>query len=118
MRKRSLSSYTRSRIMAVIAIYAFVNVTCCQCIGNALVDQCLKLGIGGRCGGVGMDWLLKLRAKIVCYEKIVQIPLSNRSILEVHREHPEGNLKQLKTIKANEPKLEDILIVRNFPGVF
>nr|GEX18436.1 hypothetical protein [Tanacetum cinerariifolium] len=26
---------------------------------------------------VGMDWLLKLRAKIVCFEKIVQILLSN-----------------------------------------
>nr|GEY48550.1 putative reverse transcriptase domain-containing protein [Tanacetum cinerariifolium] len=28
---------------------------------------------------------------------------------EVHEERPEGNLKQLKTIKVNEPKLEDIL---------
>nr|GEV20821.1 hypothetical protein [Tanacetum cinerariifolium] len=36
----------------------------------------------------------------------------------VHREHPEGNLKQLKTMKVNEPKLEDIPVVRNFPGVF
>ncbi|GJU82933.1 hypothetical protein Tco_1285298 [Tanacetum coccineum] len=66
---------------------------------------------------VGMDWLSKLRAKIVCYEKIVQIPLSNGSILEVHGERPEGNLKQLKTMKVNEPKLEDILVVRDFPGV-
>ncbi|GKE23180.1 reverse transcriptase domain-containing protein, partial [Tanacetum coccineum] len=42
---------------------------------------------------VGMDWLSKRRAKIVCFEKIVQIPLSNREILEVHEERPEGNLK-------------------------
>ncbi|GJW51564.1 putative reverse transcriptase domain-containing protein [Tanacetum coccineum] len=67
---------------------------------------------------VGMDWLSKLRAKIVCYEKIVQISLSNRDILEVHRESPEGNLKQLKTMKVNEPKLEDIPVVREFLGVF
>ncbi|GJU47378.1 putative reverse transcriptase domain-containing protein [Tanacetum coccineum] len=66
----------------------------------------------------GMDLLLKLRAKIVCYEKIVQIPLSNGDILEVHGERPEGNLKQLKTMKVNEPKLEDIPVVREFPGVF
>ncbi|GJV14391.1 putative reverse transcriptase domain-containing protein [Tanacetum coccineum] len=66
----------------------------------------------------GMDWLSKLRAKIVCYEKIVQIPLSNGDILEVHGERPEGNLKQLKTMKVNEPKLEDIPVVREFPGVF
>ncbi|GJS49241.1 putative reverse transcriptase domain-containing protein [Tanacetum coccineum] len=63
-----------------------------------------------------MDWLLKL--KIVCYEKIVQISLSNKDILEVHGEHPEGNLKQLKTMKVNELKLEDILVVREFLGVF
>nr|GEV96501.1 reverse transcriptase domain-containing protein [Tanacetum cinerariifolium] len=67
---------------------------------------------------IGMDWLSKLRVKIVCYEKIVQIPLSNGDILEVHEEHPEGNLKQLKTMKVNEPKLEDIPVVREFPGVF
>ncbi|GJX23696.1 hypothetical protein Tco_0228141 [Tanacetum coccineum] len=56
---------------------------------------------------VEMDWLSKLRAKIVCYEKIVQIPLSNGEILEVHRERPEGNMK-----------LEGIPVVRNFPSVF
>ncbi|GJS37418.1 putative reverse transcriptase domain-containing protein [Tanacetum coccineum] len=61
---------------------------------------------------------LELEAKIVCFEKIVQIPLSNEEILEVHGERPEGNLKQLKTIKVNEPKLEDIPVVRKFPGVF
>ncbi|GJV71552.1 putative reverse transcriptase domain-containing protein [Tanacetum coccineum] len=57
-------------------------------------------------------------AKIVCFEKIVQIPLSNGDILEVYGERPEGNLKQLKTMKVNEPKLKDILVVREFPGVF
>nr|GEY33050.1 retrotransposon protein, putative, Ty3-gypsy subclass [Tanacetum cinerariifolium] len=66
----------------------------------------------------GMDWLSKLRAKIVCFKKIVQILLSNRDNLEVHGELPEGNLKQLKTMKVNEPKLEDILVVREFHGVF
>ncbi|GJX09894.1 putative reverse transcriptase domain-containing protein [Tanacetum coccineum] len=66
----------------------------------------------------GMDWLSNLRAKIVCFEKIVQIPFSNGEILEVYGERPKGNLKQLKTMKVYEPKLEDILVVREFPGVF
>ncbi|GKE58759.1 hypothetical protein Tco_1497944, partial [Tanacetum coccineum] len=35
-----------------------------------------------------------------------------------HIERPKGNLKQLKTIKVNEPKLKDIPVVREFPGVF
>nr|GEZ69057.1 putative reverse transcriptase domain-containing protein [Tanacetum cinerariifolium] len=51
---------------------------------------------------VGMDWLSKLRAKIVCFEKIVKIPLCNGENLEVHRECPEGNLKQLKSMKLQE----------------
>ncbi|GJW74257.1 putative reverse transcriptase domain-containing protein [Tanacetum coccineum] len=65
-----------------------------------------------------MDWLSKLKAKIVCFEKILQILLFNREILEVHGEWTEGNLKQLKTVKVNELKLEDIPVVRNFPNVF
>ncbi|GJT94523.1 hypothetical protein Tco_1090041 [Tanacetum coccineum] len=65
-----------------------------------------------------MDWLSRPRAKIVCYEKIVQITLSNGDILEVHGESPEGNLKQLKTMKVNEPKLTEIPVVREFHGVF
>ncbi|GKB08931.1 hypothetical protein Tco_0837243 [Tanacetum coccineum] len=56
--------------------------------------------------------------KIVCSEKIFQILLSNGEILEVHGERPEGNLKQLKTMKVNEPKLKDIPVVREFLGIF
>ncbi|GJS39747.1 hypothetical protein Tco_0564790 [Tanacetum coccineum] len=57
------------------------------------------------------DWLSKYKEKIVCYEKIVQIPLSNKEILEVHEECPEGNLKQLKTMKVDVQKREDIHVV-------
>ncbi|GJS41078.1 putative reverse transcriptase domain-containing protein [Tanacetum coccineum] len=66
----------------------------------------------------GMDWLSRPRAKIVCYDKIVQILLFNEENLEVHGERPEGNLKQLKIMKVNKLKLKDIPVVRNFPGVF
>ncbi|GJZ44876.1 putative reverse transcriptase domain-containing protein [Tanacetum coccineum] len=66
----------------------------------------------------GMDWLSKLRAKIVFFEKIIQIPLSNEENLEVHDECPKGNLKQLKTMKVSEPKIENIPVVHEFCGVF
>nr|GEY11236.1 putative reverse transcriptase domain-containing protein [Tanacetum cinerariifolium] len=49
---------------------------------------------------------------------LLLIPLPNVDILEVHGERPEGNLKQLKTMKVNKSKLEDIPIVREFPDVF
>ncbi|GKC53763.1 putative reverse transcriptase domain-containing protein, partial [Tanacetum coccineum] len=86
--------------------------------GHTFIIDLIPFGYGSFDMIVGMDWLSKLRAKIVCYEKIVQILLSNGSILEVHGEHPEGNLKQLKTMKVNELKLKDIPVVREFPGVF
>ncbi|GJQ94746.1 hypothetical protein Tco_0005885 [Tanacetum coccineum] len=86
--------------------------------GHTFIIDLIPFGYGSFDVVVRMDWLLKLRAKIVCYEKIVQIPLSNGDILEVHGERPEGNLKQLKMMKVNEPKLEDIPVVREFPGVF
>ncbi|GJX89418.1 putative reverse transcriptase domain-containing protein [Tanacetum coccineum] len=67
---------------------------------------------------VGMDWLSYHRAVIVCYEKIVRIPLPNGEILEIHGERPEKDLKSLSCIKANEKRLDDIRTVRDFPEVF
>ncbi|GJR20001.1 putative reverse transcriptase domain-containing protein [Tanacetum coccineum] len=86
-------------------------------LGHTFIIDLIPFGHGSFDVIVGMDWLSKLRAKIVCYEKIVQIPLSKGEILEVHRESPEGNLKQLKTMKVNEPKLEDIPVVHEFPAM-
>ncbi|GJR54792.1 putative reverse transcriptase domain-containing protein [Tanacetum coccineum] len=65
-----------------------------------------------------MDWLAYYRALIDCYEKIVRIPLPNGEILEVQGERPEKDLGSLACIKADEKKLDDIRIVRDFPEVF
>nr|GEY86378.1 putative reverse transcriptase domain-containing protein [Tanacetum cinerariifolium] len=86
--------------------------------GHTFIIDLIPFGHGSFDVIIGMDWLSKLRAKIVCFEKIVQIPLPNGDILEVHGERPKGNLKQLKTIKVNESKLKDIPVVREFPDVF
>ncbi|GJS67948.1 putative reverse transcriptase domain-containing protein [Tanacetum coccineum] len=86
--------------------------------GHTLIIDLIPFGHGSFDVIVGMDWLPKFKAKIVYYEKIVQILLSNAEILDVHGERPEGNLKQLKTMKTDEQKLKDIPIVRNFPSVF
>ncbi|GKD47211.1 putative reverse transcriptase domain-containing protein, partial [Tanacetum coccineum] len=67
---------------------------------------------------VGMDWLSYHRAVIVCYEKIVRIPLSNDEILEIQGERPKKDLKSLSCIKADEKKLVDISIVCDFPEIF
>nr|GEW24233.1 putative reverse transcriptase domain-containing protein [Tanacetum cinerariifolium] len=67
---------------------------------------------------VGMDWLSYHRAFIVCYEKIVRIPLPNGEILEIHGERPEKDPKSLSCIKADEVRLDDIRTVCDYPEVF
>ncbi|GJU32752.1 putative reverse transcriptase domain-containing protein [Tanacetum coccineum] len=67
---------------------------------------------------IGMDWLAYHRPLIDCYEKIIRIPLSNDKILEVQGERPEKDLRSLACIKADEKKLDDIRVVRDFPEVF
>ncbi|GJT60657.1 putative reverse transcriptase domain-containing protein [Tanacetum coccineum] len=67
---------------------------------------------------VGMDWLSYHRAVIDCYEKIVRIPLPNGEILEVQGKRPEKDPGSLACIKADEKKLDDIRVLRDFPEVF
>ncbi|GJZ89534.1 putative reverse transcriptase domain-containing protein [Tanacetum coccineum] len=67
---------------------------------------------------IGMNWLSKFKAEIVCHEKIGRIPLPNGEVLKVHGERPEGKLKYLTNMKTSEQKLKDIPIVRDFPAVF
>ncbi|GJU71256.1 putative reverse transcriptase domain-containing protein [Tanacetum coccineum] len=67
---------------------------------------------------IGMDWLSCHRAIIDCCEKIIRIPLSNGKILEVQGERPEKDPGSLACIKADEKKLDDIRIVRDFSEVF
>ncbi|GJX44936.1 hypothetical protein Tco_0261612 [Tanacetum coccineum] len=52
------------------------------------------------------------------FEKIVRIPFPNGKILEVQGERPEKDLRSLACIKADEKKLDDIRVVRDFPEVF
>ncbi|GJX47162.1 reverse transcriptase domain-containing protein [Tanacetum coccineum] len=47
---------------------------------------------------IGMDWLYNFKAKIICHEKVVRIPL------------PDG--------KAGDKKQEEIVVFRDFPEVF
>ncbi|GJW86029.1 hypothetical protein Tco_0159174 [Tanacetum coccineum] len=59
-----------------------------------------------------------IQALIDCYEKVVRIPLPNGKILAVQGERPKKDLRSLTCIKADEKKLDDIRVVRDFPEVF
>ncbi|GKF14156.1 putative reverse transcriptase domain-containing protein, partial [Tanacetum coccineum] len=67
---------------------------------------------------VGMDWLSRHKAKIVCHEILVRIPLESGKILRVRGERTEKSLESFKSTKLGEQKLGVILNVRDFPGVF
>ncbi|XP_076891984.1 uncharacterized protein LOC143543543 [Bidens hawaiensis] len=85
-----------------------------------------------------MDWLSLHRAEILCFEKIIRIPIEGGIILNVAGEKPFSKLNLMScleaqrylrkkyvaflalfTTKAHEEKqLSDIPIVRDFPEVF
>ncbi|GJR17407.1 reverse transcriptase domain-containing protein [Tanacetum coccineum] len=58
---------------------------------------------------VGMDWLSKYHARIICDEKIIHIPIDGETLII---------RAQVMKKKSNEKRLEDIPIVREFPKVF
>ncbi|GJW13084.1 putative reverse transcriptase domain-containing protein [Tanacetum coccineum] len=67
---------------------------------------------------IGMDWLSNHKAKIICHEKVVRIPLLDGKVLRVLGEKPEEKIRQLKSAKASDKKQEEIVVVRDFPEVF
>ncbi|GJR47199.1 reverse transcriptase domain-containing protein [Tanacetum coccineum] len=56
--------------------------------------------------------------QLICHEKVVEIPMEDGRILKVHGERAVGITKALKSAKEDEPKLNDISVVREFEDVF
>ncbi|GJY06389.1 reverse transcriptase domain-containing protein, partial [Tanacetum coccineum] len=59
-----------------------------------------------------------IRAKIVCHEMMVRIPLPHDETLRVLGERPEEKVRHLMSAKAKEQKLKDIAVGQKFPEVF
>ncbi|GKC11485.1 putative reverse transcriptase domain-containing protein [Tanacetum coccineum] len=58
---------------------------------------------------IGMDWLSKYHARIICDEKVVHIPINGETLII---------RAQVMEKKSDEKRLEDIPVVREFPEVF
>ncbi|GJV22565.1 putative reverse transcriptase domain-containing protein [Tanacetum coccineum] len=94
---------------------------------------------------IGMDWLAKYQAVIICAEKIICIPWGNETLIVRGDESDQGNETRLNIIsftktqkhmlkgcpiflahvttketedKSEKKRLEDVPIVQNFPEVF
>ncbi|GKG07851.1 putative reverse transcriptase domain-containing protein, partial [Tanacetum coccineum] len=67
---------------------------------------------------IGMDWLSNYKAKIICHEKVVRIPLPDGKVLRVLGERLEEKARFLISAKAGDKKQEEIFIVKDFLEVF
>ncbi|GJR64681.1 putative reverse transcriptase domain-containing protein [Tanacetum coccineum] len=63
---------------------------------------------------IGMDWLAKYQAVIVCAEKIVRIPWKNKTLII----HGDGITTKEVEDKSEKKRLENVPIVQDFPKVF
>ncbi|GKB20806.1 putative reverse transcriptase domain-containing protein [Tanacetum coccineum] len=86
--------------------------------GSLFSINLIPLGHGSFDVIIGMDWLSQHKAVILCHEKIVEIPVEDGRTLRVHKERAVGITKTLKSAKEDEPKLNDISVVREFEDVF
>ncbi|GJS84806.1 putative reverse transcriptase domain-containing protein [Tanacetum coccineum] len=59
---------------------------------------------------IGMDWLSKYHARIICDEKVVHVPIKGETLVI------RGD--QVMEKKSDEKRPEDIPVVREFPEVF
>ncbi|GJW18867.1 putative reverse transcriptase domain-containing protein [Tanacetum coccineum] len=85
---------------------------------------------------IGMDWLSKYHARIICDEKVVHIPIDGETLI-IRGDRSKTRLSLISCIKteryisrvyqvfvpqvmekSDEKRLEDILVVREFPEVF
>ncbi|KAI3823046.1 hypothetical protein L1987_04472 [Smallanthus sonchifolius] len=87
---------------------------------------------------IGMDWLSKHHAEVICYEKCIRIPLPSGDTLVIFGEKPCRGLQLMSCTLAQKylrkkyvaflahvvdtkdkgKKLQDIPIIRDFPEVF
>ncbi|GJY23970.1 putative reverse transcriptase domain-containing protein [Tanacetum coccineum] len=106
------------------ADYSFVSTTFIPLLGidPSELGFCYEIEIasGSRSFNViiGIDWLSNHKAKIICHEKVVRIPLQDGQVLRVIGERPKEKMKHLMSAKAKEQKQEEIVMVRDCPEVF
>ncbi|GJZ62653.1 putative reverse transcriptase domain-containing protein [Tanacetum coccineum] len=78
-------------------------------------DESIPFGHGSFDVIIGMDWLSTHKAKMICHEKVVKIPLLDGKVLRVLGERPEENARLLMSAKASNKKQEEIVVARDFP---
>ncbi|GJT52311.1 putative reverse transcriptase domain-containing protein [Tanacetum coccineum] len=86
--------------------------------GHVFDINLIPFGSGSFNMVIGMDWLCNHKAKIICHEKVVRIPLRDGKVLRVIGERPEEKMRYLRSANTKEQKQEEIVVVRDYPKVF
>ncbi|GJX78073.1 putative reverse transcriptase domain-containing protein [Tanacetum coccineum] len=86
--------------------------------GHVFSISLIPFGSGSFDMIIRMDWLSNHRAKIICHEKVVRIPLPDDKVLRVIEERPKEKMRHLRSAKTKEQKKEEIVVVRDYPEVF
>nr|XP_043629922.1 uncharacterized protein LOC122601223 [Erigeron canadensis] len=86
--------------------------------GYSFYIDLIPFGMGSFDVIVGLDWLSRVDASIVCRTKILRIPMSDGHVLEIHGERTETIDRHLMSATEKVVKLADIPIVRDFSDVF
>ncbi|GJY78273.1 putative reverse transcriptase domain-containing protein [Tanacetum coccineum] len=76
-------------------------------LGHSLDIDLMLVELGSFDVIIGMDWMAKNHAVIVCNEKVIRIPYGDKVLII-----------QSDDINSRKKRLEDVPIVRNFPKVF
>ncbi|GJT86993.1 putative reverse transcriptase domain-containing protein [Tanacetum coccineum] len=105
----SLNNHYATMLFDYGADYSFVSTTCVPLLD---IDPC----------NLGFSYEIKIASEqLVEINKVIcdfRIPLPHGEMLRVYGERPGEKVKRLMSAKVEEPKLEDIAIVRNFSEVF
>ncbi|GKD38214.1 putative reverse transcriptase domain-containing protein [Tanacetum coccineum] len=86
-------------------------------LGHSFDKDLMPVELGSFDVIIGMDWLEKYHALIVCDEKVVRIPYGDE-VLIIQGDDCDGRITSKKNEdKSEEKRLEDVPIVREFPEV-
>ncbi|GJU08447.1 putative reverse transcriptase domain-containing protein [Tanacetum coccineum] len=85
-------------------------------LGNSLFTiDLIPLGHGSFDVIVGMDWLSKNKVVIVCHEKVVEIPIKEGGILQVHGEQDLSGLLPQRQVEFRIDLIPEAMPIAKFP---
>ncbi|GJY79594.1 putative reverse transcriptase domain-containing protein [Tanacetum coccineum] len=102
----------------LVDIYKVIKGCKLEIDGHVFDINLIPFGSGSFDVIIGIDWLFDHKAKIICHEKVVRIPLLDGKALRVLVEKLKEKVRHSMSAKAKEQKQEEIVVVRDFLEVF